>query len=154
MHSFVAKLTNQHERIIESLDDSLLPFVQIRDKNLPAPPNPEEIARPLLQWMQREFLPHLVEEEELFRAQCAPTQEGQALFDAVISEHDKLRKLLLQAREEVSLLLGEVSIREAWWDTVDLSTMWTFRKALSKHMDFEYHEVLPKAIALSLGAGD
>jgi len=152
MHALVGKLTNQHEMLLDSLDESLQPFAEIRDKNLPAPPNPEQIARPLLRWMQREFLPHLVEEEDLFRPYFMPTEEGEALFASIGGEHAKLRKLLRQAREEINLLLGKASIRQAWWDTVDLSTLWAFRRALSEHIEFEHRHVFPKVIALDVNA--
>jgi len=150
MHSLVSKLNEQHEMLLASLDQSLAPFAEIRDKRLPVPPNAETIARPLLRWMQRAFLPHLVEEEELFRPYFMRSEEGEALFASIGAEHAKLRKLLHQAREEVNLLLCENSIREAWWDTLDLWAVWALRRALSQHIEFERREVLPKAIALDV----
>ncbi|MCX7011813.1 MAG: hemerythrin domain-containing protein [Candidatus Sumerlaeota bacterium] len=150
MQALAQALTRQHEKMLKSLDESLRPFARIRDKKAPAPSDAQAVAQPLLGWMQRVFLPHLVEEEDLFRPALQSSEEGGQVLADVVAQHDRLRKLVNQSREEIHLLLRQASIREAWWDTVDLCAVWAFRRAFSEHIEHERQEVLPKAIALQM----
>jgi len=149
MKNWVRQLTDGHESLLDHLDQVLMPFVDIRDSRRPVPADPNDIVEPFLHWMQREFLPHLQQEQDFCLPVLSASAQGESLYREMISQHDKLRALVHQAREEVVLLLNQEGIREAWWDTLEMSSLWAFRRALSEHVDYEHREVFPKAIALN-----
>ncbi len=153
MKEWIRQLTDEHDALLEGLDQSILPFVEIRDKIRPVPSDPDELVDAFLHWTQREFLPHLQQEQDFCRQVLMSTEQGEALYSEMVSQHDKLRALIHQAREEMVLLLSQNTIRDAWWDTLEMSSLWAFRRALVEHIDHEHREIFPKAIALQAAAG-
>ncbi len=150
MKDLIRDITNRHMNLTESLDAALEPFAKIRVKEAEAPPQAEELVRPLLAWLQQGLLPHLAIEDDLLRPYAGPSDVGDdAIFNQVFTEHDQLRKLANEARQEINLLLQESSIREAWWDTMELSSVWALRREWARHIDFEHRRVLPRAAALT-----
>ena len=150
MKDLIRDITNRHMALTESLDSALAPFAKIRVKEAEAPPRAEELVRPLLAWLQQGLRPHLVIEDDLLRPYAGPSDVGDdAIFNRVFTEHDQLRKLANEARQEINLLLQESSIREAWWDTMELSAVWALRREWASHIDFEHRRVLPRAAALT-----
>jgi len=149
MNEWICQLTDAHERMLDHLDQALMPFVEIRDQKRPVPADPNEAAEEFLHWTQREFLPHLQEEQDLCRPLLQATVQGEGLYQEMMAQHEKLRALAHQAREEIVLLLNQDSIREAWWDTLEMSSLWAFRRTLSEHIDHEHRDIFPKALALT-----
>jgi len=136
--------------MLERLNECLRPLAEIRDKQRHPPINPDEAVQSFLQWTQREFLPHLQAEQDLCRPVLTIHAAGEPLYRQMLADHRKLRELAQQAREEMLLLQNEDSIREDWWNTLDLACVWSFQRAMAEHVDCENREIFPKAIALQV----
>ncbi len=49
----------------------------------------------------------------------------------------------------MKLLIEDSGIRDAWWDTLEISSLWAFENAMERHFEYENRELLPAATALS-----